>query len=165
MSSADSSNKSEDKGFNVKNVGGHVTYTSVSGNSNTTNVSVSGDIQVNKQTLSKLDPPFRDSIEDFSEEINSKLKEQQGITEQQIKSISENIDKLAKELEGVKADQKIEDEEKKEDIQYKLRNLAEAIVEIAPDVAEKIAEMTPLAPISETIGKGVGYCNDLQRII
>jgi hypothetical protein len=163
MNNPDSSNTSTDKGFNVKNVGGHFTYTTVTGNSNTTNVSVSGDIQVNKQTLSKLDPPFGDSIEDFSKEINSKLKEQQGITEQQTQSISENIDKLAKELEGIKADQKIEDEDKKEDIQYKLRNLAEAIVDIAPDAARQIASMTPLAPISEAIGKGVGYVSDIIK--
>jgi hypothetical protein len=163
MNNTDSSNTSTDKGFNVKNVGGHFTYTSVSGNSNTTNVSVSGNIQINKQILSKLDPQFSDSIKDFSKEINSKLKEQQGITEQQIQSISENINKLAKELEGVNADQKIEDEEKKEDIQYKLRNLAEAIVDIAPDAARQIASMTPLAPVSEAIGKGVEYVSNIIR--
>jgi hypothetical protein len=163
MNNPDSSNTSTDKGFNVKDVGGHVIYTSVTGNSNTTNVSVSGDIQVNKQTLSKLDPPFRDSIEDFSNEINSKLKEQQGITEQQIQSISDNINKLAKELEGIKADEKIEDGEKKDDVQYKLRNLAEAIVDIAPDAARQIASITPLAPVSEAIGKGVGYVSDIIK--
>jgi len=163
MSNPDSSNTATDKGFNVNNVGGHVTYTSVTGNSNTTNVSVSGDIQVNKQTLSNLDSQFRDSIENFSNQINSKLKEQQGITEQQIKTISENINKLAQELEDILADQKIEDEEKKEDIQYKLRNLAEAVVDIAPDAAEKIASMTPLAPVSEAIGKGVEYVSELMK--
>ena len=51
----------------------------------------------------------------------------------------------------------VEDKYKKDDIQYKLRNLAEAIVDIAPYAAEKIASMTPLAPISESIGKSVEY--------
>lgn len=40
MSSADSSNTSEYKGFNVKNVGDHFTYATVKGDHNITNILV-----------------------------------------------------------------------------------------------------------------------------
>ena len=48
-------------------------------------------------------------------------------------------------------------------LKSKLRNLADALLALAPDVAEKIAEVTPLAPLSKAIGKEVGYLSDLIK--
>jgi DNA-binding protein YbaB len=47
MNNPDSSNTSEDKDFNVGNVGGHVVYTPVKGDHNVTTVSVDENIKTN----------------------------------------------------------------------------------------------------------------------
>jgi hypothetical protein len=158
-----SSDASEDKNYEIKNVKGHVTITGVKGNSNTTNVTVTGDIKVNEDILSKLEPEFRTSITDLKNQLDSKLKEHGGFTQGQINVISETIDKLAKDIVGIKADGEIADEEKKDDIKTRLRNFVEALVDAAPDVAESIASVTPLAPVSKAIGKGVEYVSALIK--
>ena len=159
---SDSSNNSEDKGFRAKNVSGNVTYTSTKGNHNIVTVSVGEKINTDSKVISKLDPEFSKSITEFRDLLKDKLKDKQA-TEQKIEGVNESINKLAQDLEGLKSDEEIKDEEKKDDLNYRLRNLAEAVVDIAPDVAEKIAEVTPLAPISEAIGKGVGYVSELIK--
>ena len=53
---------------------------------------------------------------------------------------------------------KIED-----DVKSMLRNLAEKVVDLMPDVAESIASVTPLAPFSKAIGKGASYFGDLIK--
>lgn len=156
----DNSNNSKDVG--IKNVTGHVTITNVKGNSNTTNVSVSGDIKVEKNILSKLDPEFQNSITDFTKLLKKEL-EGKTPTPEQISTVNNSINDVAKEFEGVKADEEIPDEDRKDDIKSKLRNLADALLALAPDVAEKIAELTPLAPFSKSIGKGVTYLSDLIK--
>jgi hypothetical protein len=150
------------KGLNVKDVTGHVTITNVKGNSNTTNISVSGDIKVEENILSNLDPQFQKSITDFTELLKKELEGRHLATEQ-INALNNRINELAKEFDGVKADEEIPDEDKKDDIKSKLRNLADALLALAPDVTEKIAEVTPLAALSKPIGKGVGYLSDLIR--
>jgi hypothetical protein len=150
------------KGLNVKDVTGHVSFTNVNGNSNTTNVSVSGDIKVEKNFLSNLEPEFQKSITDFTELLKKEL-EGRAVAAEQINALNNRINELAKEFEGVKADEEIPDEDKKDDIKSKLRNLADALLALAPDVAEKIAEVTPLAALSKPIGKGVRYLSDLIR--
>jgi hypothetical protein len=143
-------------------VTGHVTITNVKGNSNTTNVSVSGDIKVEKNILSKLDLEFQNSITDFTKLLKKEL-EGKTLTPEQISTVNNSINDVAKEFEGVKADEEIPDEDRKDDIKSKLRNLADALLALAPDVAEKIAELTPLAPFSKSIGKGVTYLSDLIK--
>lgn len=155
-------NSGNDKKAEIKNVKGHVTITTVGGNSNTTNVSVSGDIKVEKNILSNLDPEFQNSITGFTELLKQELKGR-AMAAEQINSLNNRINELAKEFEGVKADEEIPDEDKKDDIKSKLRNLADALLALAPDVGEKIAEVTPLAALSKPIGKGVGYLSDLLR--
>lgn len=155
-------NSSDDKGPEIKNVNGHVTVTKVQGNSNTTNVSVSGGIKVEKNIVSNLDPTFQKSITDFTELLKKEL-EGKTATAEQINSLNNKINELAKEFEGIKPDEEIPDEDKKDEIKSKLRNFADALLALAPDVAEKIAEVTPLASLSKPIGKGVGYLSDLIR--
>jgi len=150
------------KGLNIKDVTGHVTITNVKGNSNTTNVSVSGDIKVEKNILSNLDPQFQKSMTDFTDLLKKEL-EGREVAVEQVTLLNNRINELAKDFEGVKPDEEIRDEDKKDDIKSKLRNLADALLALAPDVAEKIAEVTPLAALSKPIGKGVGYLSDLIR--
>jgi len=155
-------NSSNDKEPDIKNVTGHVTITNVKGNSNTTNVSVSGDIKVEKNLVSNLDPEFQKSLADFTEVLKKEF-EGRTATAEQITSLNNRINELAKEFEGIKKGQEIVDEDKKDDIKSKLRNLADALLALAPDVAEKIAQVTPLAPFSTAIGKGVEYLSDLIK--
>ena len=152
MSNPDSSNKSEDKGFSAENVGGNVIYNKVEGDYNVTTFSIGENIKTDNKIISKLDPEFSKSILEFKEQLKDKQ-----ATEEQIEELNKNIDKLAKELEGVKAGKEIEDKYKKDNIKSKLINLADAIGDLAPDVAEYIASITPLAPISKAIGEGTGY--------
>jgi len=159
MSNPDSSNNSEDKGFRAENVSGNVIYNAVKGDHNVITVSVGENIKTDNKVISKLDPAFSKSITEFRDLLKEKLKDKQA-TEEQIEELNKNIDKLAKELEGVKADQTIEDEDKKDDIRTKLTNLAEAVVDIAPDVAEYVASVTQLAPVSKAIGRGIGYVSE-----
>lgn len=155
-------NSNDDNEADIKNVTGHVTVTNVKGKGNTINVSVSGEIKVEKNIISNLDPEFQSSITDFTELLKKEF-EGKTATAEQINSLNNRINELAKEFEGVKADEEIPDEDKKDDIKSKLRNLADALLALAPDVAEKIAEVTPLAALSKPIGKGVGYLSDLIR--
>jgi hypothetical protein len=155
-------NSSQDKGYKIENVKGHVTITPITGNQNVTTVSVGENIKLDIKTISELDPAFNKSITEFKDLLKKQLKEKQA-TEEQIEKLNKNFDELATELKGVKADQTIEDEGKKDDITTKVTNLVEAIVDIAPDAAEKIASMTPLAPVSKAIGRGVGYVSDLIK--
>lgn len=154
--------KFKDNGYNIKNVKGHVTITNVKGDHNITTVSVGEFIKTDNKVISRLNPEFGNSIEEFRDLLKEKLKDRQA-TEEQVLELNKNIDKLAKELEGINADQIIEDEDKKDDIKSKLSNLAEAVVDIAPDVAECIASLTPLSPVSKAIGKGIGYVSDLVK--
>jgi molecular chaperone GrpE (heat shock protein) len=158
----DNDNSNNNKGPDIQNVKGHVTYTKVEGNSNTTNVSVSGDIKVEEDIVSNLDPEFQKSIADFTELLKKEF-EGRTATAEQISSLNDRINELAKEFESIRKGQEITDEEKKDDIKSKLRNLADALLALAPDVAEKVAQVTPLAPFSASIGKGVGYLSDLIK--
>lgn len=155
-------NSDNNKEPGIKNVTGHVTITNVKGNSNTTNVSVSGDIKVEKNIVSNLEPEFQMSIIDFTELVKKEI-EGKTITAEKINSISERINELAKEFEGIKAGEEIPDEDKKDDIKSKLRNLADAFLALTPDIAEGIAQVTSLAPFSKAIGKGAEYFSNLIR--
>lgn len=158
----DDKSSNSDKGYDIKDVSGHVTIASVTGNSNTTNVSVSGDIKADKNILSNLEPEFQKSITELGNSVKEALNDKQ-VTSEQMKLLTERVNELGKEFEGIKAGTKITDEDKKDDIKSKLINLADAVLALAPDVAEKIASVTPLAPFSKAIEKGTDYFSNLLR--
>ena len=85
------------------------------------------------------------------------------LSEEQKKSISQSIGKLAKEYQSIKPDEEIKDEDKKDDVKSKLISLAEKVVNLMPDITESIASVTPLAPFSKAIGKGASYFGDLIK--
>jgi hypothetical protein len=117
---------------------------------------VSGSINVNKNILNNVDPQFKNSIIEFENLLNEKLKDIQ-ISDEQKKSLQENIEKLSKEAKDVKPDEVIKNEDKIDEIKTTQICLAEKIVNFLPGVAESIAAVTPLAPFSKAIGKGTGY--------
>ena len=121
------------------------------------NITVGGSINTNKNnSLSDLDPFSKDSIKEFDITINEILK---GVPfpEDIKKSLQENIEKLAKEVKDVKPDGIIQDENKIDSIKSYLVTISDKIFEISPSVAESVASITPLAPFSKAIGKGVGF--------
>jgi hypothetical protein len=124
------------KSYGIRDVSGHVTITNVEGERNTTNVSVSGDIKVDEDILSNLESEFNKSITDFTDILKEEL-ENKIVTPEQINTIKDMVDELAKEFEGTKPDTKIPDEEKVDDIKFKLRNLAEALVALSPVLPKK----------------------------
>ncbi len=150
---------SNNNGIHISGNQGDVIGVGIQGDANVVgkNISIGGDI--NK--YDNLAPAFKNSLDDFLVFINKKSSGQ--LTEEQKKSISENIDKLAKEYQSVKTDEEIQDEDKKDDVKSRLILLAEKVVDLMPDVAESIALVTPLAPFSKDIGKGASYFGDLIK--
>ena len=124
------------------------------------NISIGGDISVNKNKYENLAPEFKSSLEDFLAIVNKKREQ---LTEEQRKSFSETMDKLANEYQLVKPDDEIKDDDKIDDIKSWLRSIAEKVVDLMPDVIESIASVTPLAPFSKSIGKGASYFGDLIK--
>jgi hypothetical protein len=140
----------------IGNVGGDVVGVGVSGSGNI----IGKNININQTTYSKLEPEFRNSLEEFVVLINSHSGQ---LTEDQKRSLNESIDALAKEAEGLKSGEVVTDEEKADEIKSKQISLADKVVEYLPQVAESIASVTPLAPLSKVIGKGTGYLAECIR--
>jgi len=136
--------------INIQNTGGDVVGVGVSGSGNI----IGKQITVNQATYNKLEPEFRNSLEDFLALINQHSEQ---LPEEQRKSLKESLDGLAKEAEGLKPEQVVENQEKKEEIKSKQISLADKIVDYLPRAAESIALATPLAPFSKVIGEGIGY--------
>jgi hypothetical protein len=143
-----SSNKRDE--IHIGNVGGDVVGVGVSGSGNI----IGKNMTVNQTTYNKLEPEFRNSLEEFLALLNQNTGQ---LTQDQKRSLQQSVDALAKEAEGLKPDIVVTDEEKVDEIKSKQISLAEKIVEYVPQVAESIASVTPLAPFSKVIGKGAGY--------
>ena len=93
----------EKNGINISGSGGDVFGVGVSGTGHIIGKNISvGEISINKNTYNKLEPEFRKSLEDFVNLINIKSGH---LTEEQRKLLKEEIEKLAKEYEGLKADE------------------------------------------------------------
>ena len=71
--------------------------------------------------------------------------------------MQENVKKLVKEVKDVNPGEVLQDEDKVDSIKSYLINIADKIVELSPDVAQSIASMILLAPVSTVIGKGAGF--------
>jgi hypothetical protein len=135
-------------------VSGDVIGAGVSGSANIIAKNITGNISVNQTTYNKLEPEFKNSLNEFLSLINTKGEQ---LTEVQRKSLEESINALAKEAEGLKPGEVIKDEDKVDEIKSKQIGLAEKIVDYLPKVAESIASATPLAPFSKAIGKGAEF--------
>jgi hypothetical protein len=115
----------------------------------------SGTINVSKQELAKVDSEYANALQEFSNNINQKLKGQQ-IPEEQVQEINNRLNELTKEVEGIKPGQEEGiDYEKQKNIEAKTGGLIQRILKVLPQAAETAATFTPLAPFSKLIGKGV----------
>ncbi len=152
-------NKNNSDGF--LNSFGDVIGVGVNGDGNVIgkNITIGSGISVNKSYLDRIDPQFSSSIKEFEKILNEKIKEVP-VSEEQKKTIMENVEKLANEVKVVKPDQIIQDENIIDSIKSYMVNIADKIFEISPSIAESVASVTPLAPFSKVIGKGVGFVAD-----
>jgi SMC interacting uncharacterized protein involved in chromosome segregation len=94
-------------------------------------------------------------LKKFSYEINNQLKGLQ-ISEEQVKSINESIDELAKEVKDIKPGKEEEiDYVKQTNVEAKTASVIQKVLDVLPEAAQTAATFTPLAPFSKLIGKGV----------
>jgi hypothetical protein len=110
-------------------------------------------ITINQQQLAKIPDEYAKSLQAFSEAVNAQLKKH-NVSKEKAAPVQKSIDELAKEVEDIKPEEKI-DIEKKEDIKGKLTKAVIRLLKILPEGGETLATFTPLAPFSKIIGKGV----------
>ena len=157
--STEGSNK---KSINIEKTGGDVFGVGVSGSGHTIGKNIvvgSGTINVSENQLQKIPNEYAQALKEFSENINQQLKGKQ-IPEEEVKSINNNMNELAKEVEDIKQPGK--EGEKEEEIDYvkqtqvetKTASLIQRVLNVLPEAAETAATFTPLAPFSKLIGKG-----------
>ena len=151
-------NDEYNKGINISGNTGDTIGVGISGDGNIIgkNITIGGDININKNILNCIDPQFKNSIEEFEKLINENFKVIP-VPQDGKNYLQENVEKLAQEVKDVNPDQTLQNEDKVDSIKSYLVNIADKIVELSPDIAESVASMTPLSPFSKVIGKGVGY--------
>jgi len=148
---------------NIENTGGDVVGVGVSGSGNIIGKNVvvgSGTINVSETELQRIPNEYSQALKEFSENINRQLKGKQ-IPEEEVKSINNNMNELAKEVEDIKPGEEGE-QQKEEQIDYvkqtqietKTASLIQRVLKVLPEAAETAATFTPLAPFSKLIGKG-----------
>jgi hypothetical protein len=149
---------------NIENTGGDVYGVGVSGSGNIIGKNVvigSGTINVSETELQKIPNEYAQALKSFSENINQQLKGKQ-IPEEEVKSINNNMNELAKEVEDIKQPREGKQEQQEEQIDYvkqtqietKTASLIQRVLKVLPEAAETTATFTPLAPFSKLIGKG-----------
>ena len=151
---------------NIENTGGDVIGVGVSGSGNIIGKNIvvgSGTINVAESQLQKIPNEYAKALKDFSESINQQLKGRQ-IPEDDVKSINNTMNELAKEVQDVKPGKEEEQEEidyiKQTQVESKTASLIQKVLTVLPEGAETAATFTPLAPFSKIIGKGIQHIVD-----
>ena len=151
--------------INIENTRGDVFGVGVSGSGHTIGKYVvvgSGTINVSNTELQKIPNEYAQALKEFSENINQQLRGKQ-IPEEEVKSINNNMNELAKEVEDIKQPGKEGKQEQQEEqidyvkqtqIETKTASLIQRVLKVLPEAAETAATFTPLAPFSKLIGKG-----------
>jgi hypothetical protein len=106
---------------------------------------------------------FQNSLKDFTETLDKLLEYKKEIPKETMDSIKDDLKYLSEEFEKVDPTKEINDDKKKVGITKTLKELAYNLVDSSPQITEKIALITPLAPFSKQIGKGVYYFKDLIK--
>jgi methyl-accepting chemotaxis protein len=148
--------------INIDHAGGDVFGVGVSGSGHIIGKNVvvgSGTINVSQTQLQQLPNEYATALEEFSDEINNQLKGMQ-IPEEQIESVNNSLEELAKAVQDVKPAKEGNEQEqidytKPGNIESKTANVVQKVLNILPEAAETAATFTPLAPFSKLIGKGV----------
>jgi hypothetical protein len=107
---------------------------------------------------------FAQGLRDFSENVNKQLIDRQ-IPEEQVKSINQSMNELAKEVEDISSGKEQEiDYVKRTNIEGKTASVIQGVLNVLPQGAETVAMFTPLAPFSKLIGKGIqDIVNAIQK--
>ena len=145
--------------IHIQGTGGDVFGVALRGSGNIIGKNIvvgSGTINVNEQQLEQIqNNEYADSLKKFFESINNQLKGQQ-LPEDQIKSINESINELAKEVKDIKPGQEEQiDYVKQTNVEANTATVIQKVLDVLPQAAETAATFTPLAPFSKLIGKGV----------
>jgi hypothetical protein len=159
-------NPDNDKSINNISADGDVIGNNVSGNNNIFGKTVvvgDGTINVSEQRFAQIqDNEYVENLKKFSENINNQLKGLQ-VSEEQVKSINESINELAKEVKDIKPGKEEVDYVKQTNVEAKTANVIQKVLDVLPQVAETATTFTPLAPFSKLIGKGVQGIVDAIR--
>ncbi len=144
----------------IERTGGDVIGVGVSGSGNVIGKNIvvgSGTINVSQTQLQQIPNEYATALKEFSEEINNQLKGKQ-LPEEQIKSVNNSLEELAKEVQDVKPEKEGEQEidyAKQVNIECKTVGVIQRVLNLLPEAAETAATFTPLAPFSKLIGKGI----------
>jgi hypothetical protein len=154
-------NNDQNKGINISENTGDVLGVEVSGNNNIIGKNIvvgSGTLSVKEERLSKLPPKYSESLIEFTEKINSQLQGQK-ISEDEKKTINNNIDEFAKAVEDSKVEEGKENElprAKKRELNGKLGTVIKTVLKILPTAAKiGFSFFAPLSPFSDLIGEKV----------
>lgn len=103
----------------------------------------SGTINVSEQHLKQIqNNEYAEGLKEFSENLNSRLKGQQ-IPEEQIKSINQSIDELAKEVKDIKPEQEEKiDYAKQITVEAKTTSVIQKVLDVLPEAAQTAATFT-----------------------
>ena len=133
--------------IHIGNVGGDVVGVGVSGSGNIIGKNMTG----NQTTYNKLEPEFRNSLEEFLALLNQNSGQ---LTQDQKRSLQQSVDALAKETEGLKPDEVVTDEGKVDEIKSKQISLAEKIVEYVPQLRNQLLQLHRLPHLVKSLEKG-----------
>jgi hypothetical protein len=151
-------NRKNSSSININHAGGDVYGVGVSGSGNIIGKNVivgSGTINVSQTQRQQIPTEYATALKEFSEEMNNQLKGKQ-VPEEQIKSVNNSLQELAKEVQNVKPENEEQiDYAKQVNIESKTVSVVQKVLNLLPETAETAATFTPLAPFSKLIGKGV----------
>jgi hypothetical protein len=162
-----SGDQKENMRINISGTHGDVTGVGITGSGNITGKNIvvgDGTINASEQRLTEIqNDEYATSLKEFSQTLNNQLKGLQ-VSEEQVKSINESIDELAREVKDIKPGKEQEiDYAKQTNIEAKTASVIQKVLDVLPQAAETAATFTPLAPFSKLIGKGIQGIVDAIR--
>jgi hypothetical protein len=101
-----------------------------------------GTIQLNDEYLQKMDKHYSDSLRQFLVQLNKQLQAEK-IPHQKVAPIQEELNSVAKELEGVKPDDELPSS-KEYSIGGKFSAALEGLIDISPQIAETVTSCIPI---------------------
>ena len=151
----------QNRGINISGNTGDILGVEVSGSNNIVGKNIvvgSGTISVKEERLYKLPTTYSESLNEFTEKINSELQGQK-ISEDEKKTINKDIDELAREVEDAGIEEGKENElprPKKRELNGKFGTVIKSVLKILPTAAKiGFSFFAPLAPFSDIIGEKV----------
>ncbi len=106
-------------------------------------------ITIENSLLENMSKEYKESLQQFVANLNNEFQNEKSPIEEG-KSIQAKVNELADATTKLK--DAIVDEDKKQGIRNKLKDVAVALARASPNVAKTIINLTPLAPFSQLIG-------------